>query len=131
MDKIIVDYSGQKRTNSSKVWQFFGFYKDGDKINKDITVCKICKAEKPYKGYSTSNMMAHLTTFHNDLVNPGKAQDVQRQPSITSFSAFNKPMSRDSKMYKDCTELLTDCLLEICCRSVQLIQRNSEPLCMP
>ena len=100
MDKVI-DYSGHRRTNSSKVWQFFGFYKGGDNMDKSTTVCKIWRAEKPYKGYTTNNMMAHFITFYNDLINPGKVKKFREQPSVSSFTAYNKPMSRNSKVYKD------------------------------
>ena len=40
-DKVIVDYDGAHRANSSRVWKYFGFYKDGGKVDKTNTVCKL------------------------------------------------------------------------------------------
>lgn len=45
----------------SKVWKYFRF-KDGSA--KEMTVCKFCRVEVPYKPANTSDLQKHLDQKH-------------------------------------------------------------------
>ena len=62
-NKVLVDFWGQKRSNSSKIWDFYGFYKEDGVVNKAEAVCKICSVKLKYTG-STSNLLYHLNNCH-------------------------------------------------------------------
>jgi len=56
----ILDVSGRR----SDVWKYFGFSKE----DKSSTLCKICKAQCPYTG-NTSTMRSHLNKYHwNEVI---------------------------------------------------------------
>ena len=102
-NREIVDFEGAKRSNASKVWAYFGFFKENGVVNKSQTVCKLCHAVKAYKGGNTSNMNAHLNAFHCDIVNPPGQGSQKKQATITSaFGKLDvKPLCKDGQAYKD------------------------------
>ena len=75
--KKLVEFKSS-RSNASPVWAHFGFYEIDGKVDKTKAICKICKAEKPYSGGSTSNLNTHLAHYHPDVL--GKKP--QAQPEI-------------------------------------------------
>ena len=108
--KKIVD-NVSARSNASQVWKNFGFYLDSNnKPDKSKAVCKICFAEKPYVGGSTSNLRTHLNTYHSNEV---KASQPKSEPSITQHfeKLSTKAMSKDSREFKAITNKITHWLI--------------------
>ena len=103
--KKLVDFKSS-RSNASPVWKYFGFYEIDGEVDKSKAICKICKAEKPYSGGSTSNLNTHLVYYHADVCGK-KALD---QPTITQKFGFvhQNPLSKDSKEYKEITRKVTE-----------------------
>ena len=104
-EKKIVDFKSS-RSNASSVWKYFGFYECNGKLDKTKAICKICKAEKPYSGGSTSNLNTHLTNYHADVYGKKSVE----QPTIVQKFGFvhQTPLSKDSKAYKDITRKITE-----------------------
>ena len=102
-EKKIVD-NKSSRSNASSVWKYFGFFEIDGKIDKSKAVCKICKAEKPYNGGSTSNLNVHLNNYHGDVV-----AKKSTQPTIVQKFGFvhQNPLSKDSVEYKKITKKIT------------------------
>ena len=99
--KIVDNHSA--RSNASNVWKNFGFYLGSDnKPDKTKAICKLCFAEKPYVGGSTSNLRTHLNTYH-----AGQAREVEKKVEPTIADHFErlatKSMSKDSREYKAIT----------------------------
>ena len=109
-NKKIVD-NISARSNASQVWKNFGFYLDSNnKPDKSKAVCKICFAEKPYVGGSTSNLRTHLNTYHSNEV---KGSQPKSEPTITQHfeKLATKSMSKDSREFKTITDKITQWLI--------------------
>ena len=84
----LANFWGKKRSNSSIVWDHFGFEcnEDGLIIDKTKAVCKHCSAEIKYIGGNTSNLSAHFSSHH--IAGSKPAQSVAVQPTIhTAFGS--------------------------------------------
>lgn len=62
-DWLISNVSIIKPPLRSSVWKHFGFCKDGDVLNKSLTVCRICTGQVNYNG-NTTNRSNHLLRRH-------------------------------------------------------------------
>ncbi|KAK0133979.1 Zinc finger BED domain-containing protein 1 [Merluccius polli] len=51
----------------SKVWQYYGFYKEKGELVKSDAICKMCRAAVRYTG-STTNLISHLKRRHGVTV---------------------------------------------------------------
>lgn len=62
-DLIVVEF--WSKTKRSVVWEYFGFYAtaDGEYVDKNETVCKICQTCLRYNG-NTTNLANHLLRYH-------------------------------------------------------------------
>ena len=109
--KPMFDNIVSKRSNSSIVWRYFGFYKDNDKIQLDKTICKLCRAEKPYKGGNTSTMISHLTSHHSEVMQPTETK--MKQPTMMDFS--QKPLPKDGKLHQEITSKLGEWVISSLC----------------
>ena len=118
-NKVLVDFWGQKRSNSSKIWDFYGFYKEDGVVNKAEAVCKICSVKLKYTG-STSNLLYHLNNCHPDKVFGNSKTDSKekqsKQPSLFDFRS-KKPYSFESsqakKLHKKVAEFIVEEMLPL------------------
>ena len=118
-NKVLVEFWGKKRSNSSKIWDFYGFYKEGGVINKAEAVCKVCSMKLKYTG-STSNLLYHLNNCHPDKVfnnsNTDSKEKQSKQPSLFDFRP-KKPYSFESaqakKLHRKVAEFIVDEMLPL------------------
>ena len=108
--KIVDNISA--RTNASDVWKKFGFYLgDNGKPDKSKAICKICYAEKPYVGRSTSNLRTHLNTYHMGSLKPAASENKAEPSILNHFEKWaGKAMPKDSREYKNITGKIADWL---------------------
>ena len=83
----LANFWGRKRSNSSFIWNHFGFNTNekGEITDKSKAVCKYCRAELKYQQGSTTNMQHHYNTYHLATSEPSSSS----QPTIAT--AFGKP----------------------------------------
>ena len=48
------------------VWQHFGFYENNGKLDKNYTICKVCRSQIKYFG-NTTNLYNHISRHHPEL----------------------------------------------------------------
>ena len=87
------------------MWNFFKFRlnEDGDFVDKNVTVCTICRAEMKYCG-NTTNLSNHLDRFHHAARHGGsEGPKVQKQPSVAGLFGKPKEMPIDSPTAKKLT----------------------------
>ena len=114
-DKKLIEFWGKKRRNTSKIWDYFGFYQDDEKnILKDEAICKICKVGLKYTG-STSNLLYHVSSCHPEKKVSGDDQPgTGKQTNLFAYQV-KKPYSFESaqaqKLHMKVTEFIVDQLL--------------------
>lgn len=59
----IVSHAHTRGRKASYVWEFFGHPKVDGAVDKNITVCRLCKEKMPYTG-GTSTMGCHMQRHH-------------------------------------------------------------------
>lgn len=94
----------------SKVWQYYGFYKEKGELVKSDAICKMCRAAVRYTG-STTNLISHLKRRHGVTVeasasNPASPA-VESDVATTSKSSerrienfFHAPLANSSARAK-------------------------------
>ena len=107
-----------KRNATAPAWEFFGFLPDenGDPLNVDKPICKICLKGVKAGDSNTSNLKAHLSTNHpltyarmeqNKV--PGRTATKRPapggHPGILSAFAKSTKYSRDSARWKSAPSL--------------------------
>ncbi|XP_035288184.1 zinc finger BED domain-containing protein 1-like [Anguilla anguilla] len=110
-----------KKGANSSIWQCFGFVGDenGDPLDTDTPICKLCMKSVAAKGGNTSNLRTHLKNNHplNASRLPVSA-DQPRFPRTTAVTQTTGPFTRSSKCDKDshrwnlCTSAVTRFLVK-------------------
>ena len=94
--------------SKSVVWEHFGFpgNEDGTVANKNVAVCRICKAEMPFKN-NTTNLFTHLERHHKDvhskLCRSSRESTSAKQPKQSTLQEnvnALQPLSTTSARYK-------------------------------
>ena len=95
-DRKLIEFWGKKRRNTSRIWDYFGFYEDDEKkIWKNEAICKICKVGLKYTG-STSNLLYHVSSRHQEKKFTGEGEhEPSKQTTLFAYQV-KKPYSFES-----------------------------------
>ena len=114
-DRKLIEFWGKKRRNTSRIWDYFGFYEDDEKkILKNEAICKICKVGLKYTG-STSNLLYHVSSCHPEKKFTGEGEhEPSKQTTLFAYQV-KKPYSFESaqaqKLHLKVTEFIVEQLL--------------------
>ncbi|XP_056444631.1 E3 SUMO-protein ligase ZBED1-like [Gadus chalcogrammus] len=110
-----------KKNCTSSLWEHFGFQPNekGEPANLDVAICKICRKSVQVKRGNTTNLRAHLSSYHPSIAariatqGSGAAHvGASRQLGVAeAFSRVGK-YSRDSDRHKRLTGAVTRYLVE-------------------
>ena len=95
----LANFWGQRRANSSNIWDHFRFKcnEEGEILDKTKAICKHCSAEINYKGGNTSNLLAHVSSYHLSEVEPSGSATLK--PKINAVLCGPKMYSKNSTTY--------------------------------
>ena len=92
----LANFWGKKRSNSSNVWDHFGFQcnANGMILDKTKVVCRYCSTGVKYIGGSTSNLSRHYNNHHVQGSKVGET--AHAQPSIAAAFGVTRKYPRSS-----------------------------------
>ena len=121
-----------KKNTTSPVWSYFGLQANdqGDPIDKNTAICRICFTSVPVKGGTTSNIHSHLRNHHSKefaslkQATAASGQEKssraaggsrnqsssQQQPTIVDVVNRSKAYERKGKKWQELTNSVTMCL---------------------
>ena len=110
--KVIVKHPG----GSSKVWDYFGFYKVNIQILKDKAICRMGNQEYKYTG-GTTNLNQHLQKYHREISKEaknscGESSKKIIQAQITSLMKKPTKVLPSSLKYQEYTKAIGKFLIE-------------------
>ena len=111
-----------KKNCTSSLWEHFGFQPNekGEPANLDVAICKICRKSVQVKRGNTTNLRAHLSSYHPSIAariatqGSGAAHHVGASRQLGVAEAFSRvgKYSRDSDRHKRLTGAVTRYLVE-------------------